>query len=133
MAASTSPVFVDTPKCWIGRATVTNTNRDGTGTVATIVTPGADGSLIEGIEVAAESTTASACMVNLFLSNDSGTTWRFWRSVQLAAITPSATVDTAQGSVETTYLPLALASTQYLGAAATISGNFTIIARGGDY
>lgn len=133
MAASTNPVFIDTPKSWIGRCTVANTGRDGTGTIATIVTPGSDGSLIEGIEIQAEATTAAACLVNLFLSDDGGTTWRFWRAVSIAVASASTSVDTANGTVPAGVLPLPLASTQRLGAACTVSGNFVVVCRGGDY
>lgn len=134
MAASTNPVFVDTPKTWIARCTTTNTNRDGTGTIVSVATGGTDGSLIESVEVAAEGATTPGYL-NLFLSSDSGVTWRFWRSIgPFSTLTPSATVDCWQDKLSTDYLPLPLSgATQVLGAAATIAGNFTVIARGGDF
>lgn len=134
MAASTNPVFVDTPKTWVGRLTTTNTNRDGTGTIVTVATGGADGSLIEGIEAIAEGATTPG-YINLFLSTDSGATWRFWRSIgPFSTATPSATVDAWQSYLAQQFLPLALSgATQLLGAASTLAGNFVVVARGGDF
>lgn len=133
MAASTSPVFIATPKTWVKRCSTVNTVRDGTGTITTVVTPGADGSLVEGIEVQAEATTASDCLVNLFLSDDAGVTWYFWRAMLLATTTAAVGTDTANNKLATDYLPLPLASTHRLGAACTLAGNYTVIARGGNY
>jgi hypothetical protein len=87
MAAS--PSFIATPKSWRGRATVANTARDGTGTIVDIVTPGASGSIVEHVELAAEVTT-TAGMLRFFLHD--GATYRLIKEIPMTAVTASGSV-----------------------------------------
>jgi hypothetical protein len=77
------------PRAAAGQVSTANTNRDGTGTLATVFTAGASGSRIDDIVVIATGTT-TAGMVRLFLHD--GTNARLWQEVPVSAATPSATV-----------------------------------------
>src|SRR3990167_7114803 len=87
---ATAPIFVGTPKSWAAEISAANTNRDGTGTVVTLATAGANGSLIDRLHAVAEATT-TAGVVRLFLHD--GTIFILWRELLVPAITPSATVE----------------------------------------
>jgi hypothetical protein len=83
------PAFAVTPRIGAVNVATANTNRDGTGTVATLITGAATGTRIAEIVVQARVTT-TAGMVRIFLYD--GTTYRFWDEVAIAAATVSATV-----------------------------------------
>ena len=83
------PAFAVTPRIGAVNIATANTNRDGTGTVATLITGAATGTRIAEIVVQARVTT-TAGMVRIFLYD--GTTYRFWDEVAIAAATVSATV-----------------------------------------
>lgn len=87
-----------------------NTNRDGSGAIATLLTARAPGTRVERINVKAAGTT-TAGMVRIY-KRDSGLTfnadgsvasftagtWRLIGEVQVTAITPSASLATFEGS-----------------------------------
>lgn len=132
MAAATTPIFVETPKTWCGLAATANTGRDGSGTLATIVTGVADGSVIELVRVQANGTT-TAGVCRLFLSLDGGTTKRLIKELLIAAVTPSATVEAASAEWAPT-VPLVLPDTNAILYATTETGDdFVVTAHGGDY
>ena len=81
--------YASTPRAAVGQVSTANTNRDGTGTLATIFTAGASGSRIDDIVIKAVGTT-TAGMVRLFLHD--GTNARLLDEIAVPAITPSATV-----------------------------------------
>lgn len=83
--------YVATPKNGVAQVSTANTNRDGTGTLATVYTAGTNGSRIDALQIQAAATT-TAGMVRFFISNDGGTTKRLVGEVAITAITPSATV-----------------------------------------
>lgn len=85
---STSAQYAATPRAALGQVTVANTNRDGTGTLATVFTAGASGSRIDDIYIAATGTT-TAGVVRLFLFD--GTSNRLWQEILVTAVTPSTT------------------------------------------
>lgn len=70
MAANTSPIFNNVPRnSWVSTGTSANTNKDGTGTVATIFTADAtDGSKIERV-VLRHLGTNIATVVRFFINN----------------------------------------------------------------
>lgn len=71
MAAGTAPIFVATPACsFVSTGTSANTNRDGTGTVATVLTAGANGSKIETV-ILQHLGTNVATVVRFFVNNGS--------------------------------------------------------------
>ena len=96
MALSNNPVFVQAPKAASVKVTAANTNLDGTGTVATLLTAGADGSLVTSLKAMCQATvTATAC--RLFLSLDAGSTWALLDEKLMGAYTVAQT--TAQTPV----------------------------------
>ena len=81
--------FVGTPKNGVAQVTVANTNRDGTGTLATVYTAGAAGARIDSLLVQATATT-TAGMIRLFISD--GSAARLIMELPVVALTPSATI-----------------------------------------
>lgn len=131
MAAT--PNFAATPKVGIATISTANTNRDGTGTLGTVLTAGASGTRIRRIEVQATGTT-TAGMVRLYLHD--GTTAHLFLEVPVSAITPSATVAAFSANyAETTtvdQLPLTIPSGYSLRASTHNAESFKVIAEGGD-
>lgn len=68
MAANTAPIYPDSINDDWGTITAANTAKDGTGTVVTIFTAGADGALIERFRVQALGTNV-ASVLRFFLNN----------------------------------------------------------------
>lgn len=66
-----------------------NTNRNGTGTIGTVMTGATNGTRIDDIYIVATGTT-TAGVVRLFISD--GTNIRLWQEILVSAITPSTTV-----------------------------------------
>lgn len=67
---------------------VANTNRDGTGTMGTVVSAtSAKGARLRGVHIIAQGVTAAG-MVRLFLHD--GSNAHFWAEVPVRAVTPSA-------------------------------------------
>lgn len=86
---STSPVYAGTVKTAAAQVSTANTNRDGSGTLATVFTAGTSGSRIDDIAITATGTTTTG-MVRLFLHD--GTNARLWKELSVSATTPSGTV-----------------------------------------
>lgn len=93
--ASTPSYASVSPRVAVGVISTANTNRDGTGTgpATAIFSAGASGSKVEEIRVKARGTT-TAGMVRIFLWDGSGTDGHLLEEVPVAAVTPSATVET---------------------------------------
>lgn len=102
------PVFAVTPRIDATNVATANTNRDGTGTVATLITGAATGTRVAEIVVKARVTT-TAGQVRVFLYD--GTTYRFFDEYAIAAATVSATVQGIR--VSTTYSNLILPSASW--------------------
>lgn len=74
MALNTTPVFTGTPRIsYLTTGTAANTNLDGTGTVATIFTAGANGSIVQQISLWNLGTNV-ATVIRLFVNNGSTNT-----------------------------------------------------------
>lgn len=74
MAANTSPIFTLTPKNWFASTgTSANTALDGTGTVVTLGTAGANGSLVSRVRITHLGSNV-ATVVRLFVNNGSANT-----------------------------------------------------------
>lgn len=86
---STQAQYAATPRAALGQVSTANTNRDGTGTLATIFAAGSSGSRIDDIYIAATGTT-TAGVVRLFLFD--GTNNRLWQEILVTAVTPSTTI-----------------------------------------
>lgn len=86
---STSANYAATPRAAAAQVSTANTNRDGTGTIVTVLTAGSNGSRVDDITVTATGTT-TAGMVRLFVND--GVNTRLWLEIPVSAITPSGTV-----------------------------------------
>lgn len=107
-----------------------NTNRDGTGTIGTVLTAGASGTRIERINIKATVTT-TAGIVRLYIHN--GTSYFLFKEVLVSAITASGTVATFESSQAFgSATPLFLPSGYSLRASTVAAENFNITAIGGD-
>ena len=102
------PAFAVTPRIASVNVATANTNRDGTGTVATLITGASTGTRIAEIVIKARVTT-TAGQVRVFLHD--GTNFVFFDEIAVAAATVSASV---QGTrVSTTYNNLVLPSASW--------------------
>lgn len=91
-ALSNAPTLTQTPNLKYVQASVANTNRDGTtGTYSSTLSWGTNGGLVDHIKFHATVTTAAG-MLRIFISNDSGSTWRLLDEVPTQGVTPSGTV-----------------------------------------
>lgn len=139
MAVTATPIFVQTPKCWIAAVTAANTGRDGSGTIPIVATAGANGSKIDHIDIEAYGTT-TAGVIRLFISD--GTTIMLWKEILVTAITPSATIaafttsidcSQPQNSLVLTSSTTPTAGLGYILRASTHNAeNFRCLAFGGD-
>jgi len=102
------PAFAVTPRVAAVNVATANTNRDGTGTVATLITGASTGTRIAEIVVQARVTT-TAGMVRVFLYD--GTTFYFFDEISIAAATVSASVKGTR--VSTAYNNLVLPSASW--------------------
>lgn len=131
---ATQAQYAATPRCGVGQVSVANTNRDGTGTIATIFTAGANGSRIDAIDLKAVATT-TAGMVRLFIHD--GVSARLLTELPVTAITPSATLPSWEAQLNvntmTQVLPLVLPTGYSLRAATNNAETFNVIASGGDF
>ena len=106
MAAN--PAFAVTPRLAAVNVATANANRDGTGTVATLIAGASTGTRVAEIVCQARVTT-TAGMVRVFLYD--GTTYRFFDEIAIAAATVSASVKGTR--VSTTYNNLILPSASW--------------------
>lgn len=115
----------------VGRVAISTANagRDGTGIVGTVVTAGAQGTLIELIRVIALGTT-TAGMIRLFIHD--GAAYFFYAEIAVTAITPAATVKAFDAEYQPT-TPLVLPSGYSLRASTEKAESFHVLAVGGEY
>lgn len=128
---ATTPNFSATPQAATAVISTANTNRDGTGTIATVLTAGASGSRIERVCVRATGTT-TAGMVRLFTHD--GTNARLLEEIPIAAQTPSGTApaygaDLVFGDVRPLFLPTGWS----LRASTNNAESFVVTAFGGSF
>jgi hypothetical protein len=131
--ANTQPIFPSAVVVGKANISTANTNRDGTGTLGTVATGGAQGTKIDRIKVKAQGTT-TAGMVRLFLHD--GTTFYLLGEIAVSAVTPSASVASFEGElVRTDGLPIAVLpnSSWTLRASTHNAETFSVLSFGGDY
>lgn len=97
------PQFAVTPRIGTVNVATANTNRDGSGTVATLITGASTGTRIAEIVIKARVTT-TAGQVRVFLHD--GTSFFFFDEIAVSAATVSATVQGVR--VSTSYANLVL-------------------------
>lgn len=93
---ATTASYASTPGTASVRISTANTARDGTGTLGTLKTAGANGSRVDQLSICAISTT-TAGMLRFFMSD--GTNIRLLKEVPVAATTPSGTVQAFTSSL----------------------------------
>lgn len=132
MAANTSPLFPLTPRIMAGNVSVANANRDGTGTVVTLGTAGANGTRIEEVVLKATGQPAASNVI-LFLHD--GANYFIWDEIVLG--TPAAGSTTVASYRESrSYRNLVLPTGWSLRATITVAlttGVMVVEALGGDY
>ena len=89
MAANTDPIFPIAGATPMVQISTANTNRDGTGTLGTVITGDANGTRVMRLIICATGTT-TAGVIRLF-QND-GTDTRLFDEILVSAVTPSTTV-----------------------------------------
>lgn len=130
MAANNIPLFVATPRvagCVIATA---NANYDGTGTIGTVITAGANGSRVDRVKIKCRA--ASAAALVRFFVYDGVSAYRFIHEEAVTAVgAPSATVSTFEQDVDLNlFLPsgyslvVATSVSQSTDVTATIAGDF---------
>ena len=126
---STAAQYASTVTSAAVQVTTANTNRDGTGTITTVLTAGASGSRIDDIYMVATGTT-TAGVIRLFVHD--GTNARLLSETLVAAITPSTTVQVWSNTLLSQAIVL---KTGYsLRASTQIGETFNIIVtRAGDF
>lgn len=122
------PAFAATPRIGMGQVSVANTNRDGTGTLATILTGVAAGTRVDEIVVEATVTT-TAGMVRIYLHD--GTNARLFDEFLVSAVTVGASTVAYRGSK--TYNNLVLPSSSWSIRASTHNAEtFNVFVLGAD-
>lgn len=126
---ASAPIFVGVPKTWQAALSAANTNRDGSGTLVSVLSAGASGSRIDRLRVVASGTTTAG--VIRYYVND-GTNKYLIKERLVTAITPSATVQVFEDEVSFGD-GLVLPTGWSLMAAPHNAENFKVFAQGGDF
>lgn len=133
MAGAVDPVFTDQAVVGCANFASANTARDGSGSIQTVATWGADGGRLEHVEVKGEDDLADGIVI-LWLSFDGGTTWRMWREIDTG---DGANADnTTPGYWSLLKLGVALPASCVLGATITVApttGDVNVFAFGGNF
>lgn len=131
---STTANYAATPNLGIAAISTANTNRDGTGTIGTVLTAGASGSRIDAVMVKATGTT-TAGMIRLFVHN--GTTAYLLNEIPVLANTPSSTAPAWEvqmnASTMSQLFPIILPTGFSLRASTNNAETFNVLAVGGDF
>tara|TARA_R110000868_G_scaffold113895_1_gene305605 strand:- start:432 stop:815 length:384 start_codon:yes stop_codon:yes gene_type:complete len=126
---ASTPQYAGTVRSAAVVVSAANTNRDGTGTIVTVLTAGSAGTRIDDITVIATGTTTTG-MVRLFLHN--GTDAKLLREIPVTAATPSSTVAAFSSSI--TSLALVIPTGYSLRASTALAETFNVIVtRAGDF
>ena len=125
---ASAPVFAVTPKTGLATISTANLNRDGSGTIVSLFTPGASGSRATQLVITATVTTG-AQLVRLYRSTDSGATWKLWKEVPVGAVTIATGTAGATATVslvDANGNALGLAPTDRLGAAPELAQSMNV-------
>lgn len=130
---ASTPVFsTGTNATNVVNVSAANTARDGSGSITTLVTGVASGTLVTRVHCHATVATAAA-VLNFWYSSDSGTTWRLIGDLTVAAVTPGTTAAAWSGD----FVPpggsiIVVGTTGRLGVTTTIAQSTNFAAIGGD-
>jgi len=127
---ATTPAFLSTARLTSVSLSSANTAIDGTGTITTLIAGVAAGTRV--LEVAAQcSATSAAALVNLFISTDTGSTWKLFDQIAITAATVSNTVKGNRNTA--TYQNLILPGTAFvIGCTTSIAQATQVFALAGD-
>jgi hypothetical protein len=139
MPANTTPIFTLTPNCPVINLAAANTARDGSGTVPTLFTAGANGSRIESVTFTSAQASAalnSAMVGRVFLTDNAGANPRLISEVVIAAVTASNSVIGATSTI--TYsngliIPTGCLLKATISVYAGVQDQMQVVARGGNY
>jgi hypothetical protein len=139
MPANIAPIFVLTPNIGFGRITAANTTSDGSGSLTTVFTAGANGSRLDFLTITNSQATAalsSAMVIKVYLTNTSGTTPRMLQEVTLPAATrttavvgSTTTISFSNGLIIPAGTLVQMSQSVYAG----VQDQNDVVARGGDY
>ena len=139
MPANTSPIFIINGNIAVARISAANTTSDGSGSLVTVLTSGANGSRVDGVRFrnSQVSLAASSAMVHrIFLSDTAGANFRLIGEVATAAATRSASVVGAT-SIFTFDQPVIMKPGQVMSVCqsvyAGVQDQFDVTAYAGDY
>jgi hypothetical protein len=127
---ATAAQYAATARTAVAQVTTANTNRDGTGTIATVFTGGASGSRVDDIWIVATGTT-TANVIRLFLNDGSNS--RLWREIIVPAVTPSTTTPVFSASLLEQGLILASTSWSLRASTNNTETYNIIVSRAGDF
>jgi len=127
---ATAAQYAATARTAMASVSTANTNRNGTGTIATVFTAGSSGSRIDDIYIVAQGTT-TANVVRLFI-NDGTTSW-LWQEILVPAITPSTTVQVFSASLLNQSLILATSSWSLRASTNNAETYNILVTRAGDF
>jgi hypothetical protein len=126
---ATTAQYASTVQNASAQISTANTNRNGTGTIVSVMTGATNGTRIDDIYIVSTGTT-TAGVVRLFISD--GSNIRLWQEILVPAITPSTTV--AVWSYTLLNQALILESGWSLQAATNNAETFNVIVtRAGDF
>ena len=139
MPANTDPIFLIRGNFTPGRIAAANTASDGSGSLVTIVTSGADGTRVDGVRFINSQTTAAAAaakVFRIFLSDTGGANYRLIGEVAAGAVTRSTTA-IGQTVAYTFDQPIIMLSGQIMAVCQSVYGSAAdqtdAIAYAGDY
>lgn len=139
MAKTFTPPFTQNANIGLAAIAAANTARDGSGTIVTAFTAGADGSFIKRIRFIPAQASAAAVGAKvfcIFISADAGATWTLYREIAILTSTPSTTVSATTG--ETSFTEgLVLEAAQLIGVTQTVYAGVqdrtAVVVEGSDY
>lgn len=136
MPANTAPIFPITPNTPVGKTILTaNTAQDGTGTVVTLFTAGANGGRVDYIKFMPIGTNV-ATVARVFINNGL-TTATAANNAQFAQITlPASTISQTAALTEqllTLNLSIPAGYILTLAIGTTVAAGYAVTAVGGDY
>jgi hypothetical protein len=127
--------YVGAANTGIAQISTANTNRDGTGTLGNVFTPGTNGGRIDRIDCQATGTT-TAGMLRFFLHD--GANNRLIYELPVQAVTPSATTPAwratlSKDAIAQEIFPLVLDNGRQLRVSTNNAETFNVVATGGDF
>jgi len=135
MPANTNPIYTLTPQTSFGTVATANTAKDGTGTVVTVFTAGANGSYLNSIIFRAKGSNV-ATVARVFLNNGSDATTATNNSLIAEMTLPATTLsETAQLAHQELFInkPLPAGYKINITIGTTVAAGYAVTGFGGNY